>query len=71
MLNHDDTVNISMLGSRNRHRGQVPLALRLKIDDLRAHLTPLGRYGLPGLSSAATKGVTALIRALRGGLRSA
>ena len=71
MLNHDDTLNISMLGARNRHRRTVPLAMRLKIDDLRAHLAPLDRYGLPGLSSATTKGVTALVRALRGALRSA
>ena len=70
MLNHDDMLNISMLGSRYRHRGNVPLAMRLKIE-LRAHLAPLERYGLPGLSSATTYSVTALVRALRGALCSA
>jgi hypothetical protein len=67
MLNHDDMLNISSLGSRNRRRG-MPLAMRLKIDDLRAHLAPLDRYGLAGLGSATTKGVTAVVRALRGAL---
>ena len=48
----------------------APLALRLKIDDLHAHLAPLERYGLPGLSSSITNGVRALAggfgKALRG-----
>ena len=57
-----------MLGSPNLRRGNVPLAMRLKIDDLHAHLAPLDRYGLPGLSSAMTDGVRALARALRGAL---
>jgi hypothetical protein len=51
-----------MLGSPNLRRGNVPLAMRLKIDDLHAHLAPLDRYGLPGLSSAMTDGVRALAR---------
>jgi hypothetical protein len=46
------------------------LALRLKIDDLHAHLAPLERYGLPGLSSSISDGVRALAggfgKALRG-----
>jgi hypothetical protein len=46
----------------------VTLAMRLKIDDLRAHLVPLDHYVLPGLSSAMTNGVSALARALRGAL---
>ena len=57
-----------MLGSPNLRRGNVPLAMRLKIDDLHAHLAPLDHYGLPGLSSAMTDGVRALARALRGAL---
>jgi hypothetical protein len=58
-----------MLGSPNLRRGNVPLATRLKIEDLHAHLAPLNRYGLPGLSSAMTNGVRALFKgALRGAL---
>ena len=57
-----------MLGSPNLRRGNVPLAMRLKIDDLHAHLAPLDHYGLLGLSSAMTDGVRALARALRGAL---
>jgi hypothetical protein len=49
--------DISMLRSPNLRRGNVPLAMRLKIDDLHAHLAPLDHYGLPGLSSAMTGGV--------------
>ena len=37
-----------MLGSPNLRRGNAPLAMRLKIDDLDAHLAPLDPYGLPG-----------------------
>ena len=51
-----------MLSSSNLHRGNVPLAMRLKIDDLHAHLAPLDHYGFPGLSSAMTNGVRALAR---------
>ena len=59
-----------MLGSPNLRRGNVPLAMRLKIDDLQAHLAPLDSYGLPGLSSAmTTDGVRALARGFKGALR--
>ena len=58
-----------MLGSPNLRRGNVPLATRLKIDDLHAHLASLDRYGLPGLSSAITDGVRALARGFKGALR--
>ena len=51
-----------MLGSQNPRRGNAPLALRLKIDDLRAQIAPLDRYGLTGLSAAITEGVRALAR---------
>ena len=51
-----------MLGSPNLRRRNAPLAMRLKIDDLNAHLAPLDRYGLPGLSSAMTDSVRALAR---------
>ena len=60
-----------MLSSSNLRRGNVPLAMRLKIDDLHAHLAPLDRYGLPGLSSAMTDGVRALARGFKGALRGA
>jgi hypothetical protein len=52
-----------MLGSPNLRRGNAPLAMRLKIHDLHAHLASLDRFGLPGLSSAMTDGVRALARA--------
>ena len=58
-----------MLDSPNLHRGNAPLAMRLKIDDLHAHLAPLDSYGLPGLSSAMTDGVRALARGFNGALR--
>jgi len=54
-----------MLGSPNVRRGNIPFAMRLKIDDLRAHLASLDHYGLPGLSSSMTNGVCALARAAR------
>jgi hypothetical protein len=68
MLHPDDKLNTTMLGSLNLRRGNVPLTMRLKIDDLRAHLAPLDHYGCPGLSSAMTNGVRALARALRSAL---
>jgi hypothetical protein len=59
-----------MLGSQNHRRMNATLALRLKIDDLHAHLAPLERFGLPGLSSSISDGVRALAggfgKALRG-----
>jgi hypothetical protein len=60
-----------MLGSPNLRRGNVPLAMRLRIDDLNAHLAPLDRYGLPDSSSAVTDGVRALVRGFKGALRGA
>jgi hypothetical protein len=57
-----------MLGLPNLHRGNVPLTMRLKIDELNAHLAQLDHYGLPGLSSAVLNGVRALACALRGAL---
>jgi hypothetical protein len=57
-----------MLDSPNLRRGNVPLATRLKIEDLHAHLAPLDHYGLPGLSSAMADSVRAFARALRGAL---
>ena len=60
-----------MLGSPNLRRGNAPLATRLRIDDLRAQLAPLDRYGVAGLSSAMTDGVGALVRGLRSALRGA
>ena len=43
-----------MLGSPNLHRGNVPLAMRLRIHDLHAQLAPLERYGVGGVSFAIT-----------------
>jgi hypothetical protein len=60
-----------MLGSQNLYRGHAPLAMRLKIDDLRAQLLPLDRYGVPGLGSAMTDGVRALVRGFKSALRGA
>jgi hypothetical protein len=50
---------MSMLGSPNLHRGNVPLAMRLKIHDLQAQLAPLERYGVGGISFAITSGIRA------------
>jgi hypothetical protein len=52
-----------MLPSQNHRRLNAPLALRLKIDDLRAQVTTLDRYGLIGLSAALSE----CARALAGG----
>ncbi len=60
-----------MLGSPNLHRGNAPLAMRLRIDDLHAQLAPLDRYGVGGMSSAMTDGVRALVRGFGTALRSA
>jgi hypothetical protein len=60
-----------MLGSPNLHRGNAPLAMRLRIDDLNAQLAPLDRFGVAGLSSAATVGVRALVRGFEGALSAA
>jgi hypothetical protein len=60
-----------MLGSPNLYRGNAPLATRLRIDDLRAQLAPLDRYGVGGLSSAITGGVWALVRSFGSALRGA
>jgi hypothetical protein len=60
-----------MLGSPNLRPGNAPLTMRLKIDDLRAHLASLDRYGLPGLGAAMSDGVRALARGFKGALRGA
>lgn len=60
-----------MLGSPNLHRGNAPLMMRLRIDDLNAQLAPLDRYGVGGLGSAITDGVHALVRGLKSALRGA
>ena len=49
-----------MLGSPNLHRGNVPLAMRLRIHDLHAQLAPLDRYGVGGMSFAITGGFARL-----------
>jgi hypothetical protein len=59
---------MSMFGSPNLHRGNAPLAMRLRIDDLRAQLAPLDRYGFGGLSSAMSDGVRALVRSFKSAL---
>jgi hypothetical protein len=60
-----------MLGSPNLHRGNVPLAMRLKIHDLHAQLAPLERYGVGAVSFALTGGVRALVRGVGSALRGA
>ena len=52
--------DMPMSGSRNVRRLNAPLAWRLKIDDLHAHLAPIDRYGPTGLGSAIAEGVRAL-----------
>jgi hypothetical protein len=63
--------DMSMLHSQNLRRGNAPLTVRLRIDDLHAHLAPLDRYGVGGLSSAMTDGVRALARGVGAALRGA
>jgi hypothetical protein len=60
---------MSMLGSPNLHRGNVPLALRLRIHDLRAQLAPLERYGVGDMSLAIAGGISALVRGVGGAMR--
>jgi hypothetical protein len=61
--------DISMLGSRKPRRGNAPLAMRLKIDDLHAQIAPLDRYRVGGLSSAIAGGVRAVVRSFGSALR--
>ena len=60
-----------MLGSPNLHRGNVPLAMRLKIYDLHAQLAPIDRYGVGGMSFAIAGAIQALVRFVGGALRGA
>jgi hypothetical protein len=60
-----------MLGSPNLYRGNAPLAMRLKIDDLHAQLAPLELYGVTPMSFALTGGVRALVRSFGCALRGA
>jgi hypothetical protein len=62
---------MSMLGSPNLRRGNAPLAMRLRVDDLRAQLAPLDRYGVGGVSFAMSDGVRALARGVSAALRGA
>jgi hypothetical protein len=62
---------MSMLGSPNLRRGNAPLAVRLRVDDLRAQLAPLDRYGVGGMSFAMSGGVRALGRRASAALRGA
>ena len=52
--------DIPMPGSQNVRRLNAPLACRLRIDDLHAHLAPIDRYGPTRLGSALADGVRAL-----------
>ena len=58
-----------MLGSPNLDRGNVPLATRLKIHDLRAQLAPHDRYGVGDMSFAITGAIRALVRGVGSALR--
>jgi hypothetical protein len=62
---------MSMLGSPNPHRGNAPLAMRLRIHDLHAQLAPLERYGVGAMSFAIAGGVRALMRGFGSALRCA
>jgi hypothetical protein len=57
---------MSMLGSPNLHRGNVPLAMRLRIHDLRAQLATLDRYGVGGVSLAIPRALRAFVRTVGG-----
>ena len=59
-----------MLGQQNPRRRNTPLALRLKIDDLHAHLAPLDRYGPTGVGSAIAEVVGGFFGVWRNALRS-
>ena len=52
--------DMPMSGSRNVSRLNAPLAWRLKVADLHAHLAPIDRYGPTGLGSVVAEGVRAL-----------
>ena len=58
-----------MLGSQSSRRQNPPLAWRLQIDNLHAHLAPLDRYGPTGFGSAISDGIRALVSAWRHALR--
>jgi hypothetical protein len=60
-----------MLGSQNHRRMSATLALRLKIDDLHAHLAPLDRYGPTGAGSAIAEGLRIFVGAWNSALRGA
>jgi hypothetical protein len=62
---------MSMLVSPNLHRGNVPLAMRLKIHNLHAQLAPLERYGVGAMSFAIAGGIRALMRSFGSALRGA
>jgi hypothetical protein len=57
---------MSMLGSPNLDRGNVPLATWLRIHDLRAQLAPLDRYGVGDMIFAVTGAIRALVRGVGG-----
>jgi hypothetical protein len=63
--------DVRMSGSRHVRRLNAPLAWRLKIDDLHAHLAPIDRYGPSGLGSAIAEGVRALTSGWKTALGSA
>ncbi len=50
-----------MLCSHNTHRRGERSSSPLIVNDLRAQLAPLNRYGLPGLGAAVADGLHALI----------
>jgi hypothetical protein len=60
-----------MLGSQNHRRMDATLALRLKIDNLHAHLAPLDRYGPTGFGSSIAEGLRAFVGAWNSALRCA
>jgi hypothetical protein len=61
---------MAMLGSQ-KTRHITPLAQRLKIDELYAHLAPLDRYGPTGFGSAIAEGIRTFVGAWNSALRGA
>ncbi len=60
-----------MSSTRYVCRRNAPLAWRLKIDELHAHLAPIERYGPTGFGSAIAEGVRALANVWKAALRGA
>jgi hypothetical protein len=58
-----------MIGPRKLPGRKAPLAQRLRIDDLHAHLAPIDHYGPTGVGSAIADGLHALASVWKAMLR--